>query len=351
MGIDVFLSSNSRDGYAQDVIDLFSKPSGARQQFRYARKWISSSVLDRIQKGTYRKNSRAVLCYIDQSMKDVTPLILPVRFAEITAVREHGSTVSIVFKIGDFCEFDSLPNFNRVVRAAVPELPMYEDGDLTGKYWLFDEGKTSEGIASTNDQSNWEHLVETYYETPNSREDMPFYRFEGIAEAQTGTPVAPTNDDGDLLYTLDGGKRYEVSIYHFHPKTDFPEYTLTVASDDGNLVPLNGETRVLNTRYDQKDYRFEAKRIVLGAASSLAFRRTEKDSGKMIWEDFLLRVKVKPSWGLGTIYVASVGIGFAVPFIVRTLSDPEKDGPVIIAALVGGFLVGCATLLKDRIRL
>jgi hypothetical protein len=91
MGIDVFLSSNSRDGYAQDVIDLFSKPSGARQQFRYAAKWISTSVLERIKKGTYRKNARAVLCYIDQSTKNVTPLILPVRFAEIRAVQEHGS--------------------------------------------------------------------------------------------------------------------------------------------------------------------------------------------------------------------------------------------------------------------
>lgn len=351
MGIDVFLSSNSRDGYAQDVIDLFSKPSGARQQFRYAKKWISSSVLRRIKDKIYPQKSRAVLCYVDQSTKNVTPLILPVRFAEITAVREHGSTISIMFRLGEFCKFEQLSDFNRMVRAAEPELPEYKDGSLDGKYWLFDEGDTFDGIGKTNDQSNWEHLVEAYYETPNSREDMPFYRFEGITDVQTGTSVVPSDDDGDLLYALDGGKRYEISIYHFHPKTDFPEYTLTVASDDGNLIPLNGDTRVLNTRYDQKDYRFETKRIILGATSSLAFRRTESNSGKKIAEDFLLGVTVKPSWGLVAAYVGAIAIGFAVPFFVRASGNLKEQWPEVVWAFVGGCAIGIVTLLKDKIRL
>lgn len=351
MAIDIFLSSNSRDGYAQDVIDLFSKPSGARQQFRYATKWISDAVLERIEKGCYRNTKQAILCYIDQSTKNVTPLVLPVRFARITAVRRHGSTISIIFKLGDFCRFDSLSEFNRLVRGAEKELPEYTDGKLEGKYWLFDEADTFKDVGSTNDQSNWEHLVETYYETPNSKEDMPFYRFEGITDVQTGRKVGAQDDDGDLRYALDGGKRYEVSIYHFHPKTDFPEYTLTVASDDGNLVPLNGDTRALNTRYDQKDYRFETKRIMLGAASSLSFRRKDTNSGKKISEDFQIGVIVRPSIRVVAGYVIAIAIGFAVPFFVRASGNLAEQWPEVAWAFAGGCAIGIVTLLKDKIRL
>jgi hypothetical protein len=351
MSIDVFLSSNSRDGYAQDVVDLFSKPNGARQQFRYATKWISSAVMERIKSGMYCKKPRAVLCYIDQSTKNVTPLILPVRFAKISAVREHGSTISIVFQLGEFCKFANLPDLNHLVRGGTTELPEYRSGSLEGKYWLLDEGNAFNEVDSTNDQSNWEHLVESYYEMPNSKEDMPFYRFESITEVPTGTTVTPSDDDGDLLFALDGGKRYEVSIYHFHPKTDFPEYALSVISDDGNLVPLNGDTRVLNTRYDQKDYRFASKRIMLGAASSLAFRRTDAKSGSKIAEDFLLGVRVNPSWRLVAGYVTAIAIGFAVPFFVKASGNIKEQWPEVAWAFAGGCAIGIVTLMKDKLRL
>lgn len=202
MCMDVFLSSNSREGYSQDIVDLFSKPAGARQQFRYARQWVSDTVLERLKERKYPRSGKAILCYVDQATKNTTPTILPVRFARIREVREHGSTISIVFKLGSFCEFEDLAVLNKTMRAAEPDLPKYARGKLSGKYWLFDDGDTFEGVGASNDQTNWEHLIETYYETPNSREDMPFYRFEGITEVGTGSIIRPTDDSGELLYAL-----------------------------------------------------------------------------------------------------------------------------------------------------
>ena len=286
-----------------------------------------------------------------QATETVSPLILPIRYATIVEVREHGSTKSIVFKLSDFCRFDDLGVFNAALRSAQSQVPDYVDGDIAGKYWLFDDGTAAEGVGRSNALSDWERLIEAYYQTPNSIEDMPFYRFEGIADLETGKIIKPSPDGDDLLYALDGGKKYEARVYHFHPKNDFPEYALTVSSDDGNLVPLNGDTRVLHTRYDWKDYRFRTKKMILGANSYLSFRRTEKDTGKLIWEDFLLGVKINRSWWLVAAYVGMIAVGFAVPFLVRTFSGPEKHGLVIFAALVGGIIVGAATLFKERTRL
>lgn len=350
MSIDVFLSSNSRSGYSQDVVDLFAKPCGARQQFRYASKWISGAVSERMSKGAYAKKTQALLCYIDQATNNIRPHVLPIRYATIAKVREHGSTVSIVFELGDFCKISDIDDFNAAFRKAQPEVPDYKDGKLAGKYWLLDNGNAMEKVGQSNDLSDWEHLIEDYYRTPNSLRDMPFYRFEGIVDFETGRMIDLTNEDGDPLYTLYGGKKYDARIYRFHPKDDFPEYVLKVSSDDDNLVPLNGVSRVLHTRYDRMDYRFEVKQAVLGATTYLAFRRMEKDSGKLIWEDFLLGIKVKPNSKLVAAYIAMIAVGFAMPFIVRTFSHPEKDGPVIVAALFGGIVVGAATLLKEKIR-
>lgn len=349
MSIDIFLSSNSRSGYSQDVIDLFAKPNGAKQQFRYASKWISKKVLERISQGTYGKNP-ALLCYVDQTTKNIAPFVMPVRFASIVEVREHGSTISIVFELGDFCTFDDLKGFNAALRAMTPETPDFVDGKLAGKYWLLSEDDAFEGIGRSNDLTDWEGLVRAYYQTPNSIEDMPFYRLEGIFDPKTGRAVTPTHENGDLVYDLDGGKEYEARVYHFHPKDDFPAYTLKVIADDGNLVPLNGDTRVLHTRYDRKDYRFVTKQVILGADTSLAFRRTEKDTGKLIWEDFVLRVRIGRSWKLVLVYVGIIACGFAAPFIVRTFTNPENHWPVTLAAVIGGLCVGIATLVKEKLR-
>ena len=351
MSIDVFLSSNSRSGYSQDVVDLFAKPCGAKHKFRYACELISDEVLERVRKGTYRTEAQAVLCYVDQTTKNFTPLVMPIRYATIGEVREHGSTMSIVFRLGDFCEFEQLNAFNEAFRTAQPELPEYVDGKIAGKYWLLDNGRVFEGVGRSNELSDWESLISSYYETPNSIEDMPFYRFEGIFDTKTDTAIRSTSEGGDLLYNLRGGKEYEARVYHFHPKSDFPEYTLKVSADDGNLVPLNGDTRVLHTRYDRKDYRFKTKQIILGTDSSLAFQRREKDSGKLIWEDFLLRIRIERSWKFVLLYIGIIATSFAAPFIVRTFTDPNNDWPVTLAAVVGGLDVGIATLLKERIRL
>ncbi len=349
MSIDVFLSSNSRKGYSQDIVDLFAKPSGTTQQFRYASKWISTEVLKRVSSGAYRKKTEAVLCYIDQATKSVTPLILPIRFSEIVEVREHGSTFSIVFKLGDFCEFDDLRTLNRTLRSDQSEMPDYVGNKITGKYWLFDKTRKFNNIERCNELNNWEHLVRCYYQTPNFNEKVPFYRFESIDDLNTNRIIKSIKDNDDLLYTLDGGKKYNVSIYHFHPKDDFPNFALQVSSDDQNLVPLNGDSRVLDTRYDRKDYKFETKQVLLGANSSLSFRRIDKDSGKLIREDFLIRVNIRPSWVLVALYICLVAAGFSVPFIVRTFTDPQHDGPVIFAALFGGLIVGIATLIKEKV--
>lgn len=361
MALNVFLSSNSRAGYSRHLIDLFAMPSGTTHQFRYERKLISKEVLVCIDSGINLSGQKALLCYLDQAEEGKTPILLPVRFAEIFKVSKHGSTISIVFKLGEICEVDDLDAFNLKIRASEPRLPDYKSDKVEGKYWFVDDAGTFGGIASGDDLEKWENLVRNYYKTPKPMADMPFYRFESITQVDSRksgevVKVSPIFKNDDLLFRLKAGKEYDVNIYHFHPKQDFPECSLAVDCDDENLVSLNGNTRVFNTRYDNKVYRIESKRIILGAKSLLAFRRKERVTEKLIWEDFVLRAEIKPALGWVLGYVGLVAVGFAVPFIVRTFTSPTNtslvnDFPVWAAAFGGGVVVGLATLIKDRIRL
>ncbi|MCK0097496.1 hypothetical protein MWU60_18105 [Yoonia sp. F2084L] len=347
MGLDVFLSSNSREGYSQDVVDLFAKPCGSSQQFRYASKWISSEVSKRKADAEYDEAKDAVLCYIDQATKNATPLIVPVRFAEIVEVRNHGSTASIVFKLGDFCKYGDLRSFNDKARATRLELPDYHGGELSGKYWMFDNEDCFGDVEGSNDLGDWEHLVEQYYQTPNHVDDVPFYRFDAIKDLKTGKTVEPFEDEGALTFELDGGRSYEVQVYHFHPKRHFSEYMLEVSTGDEVMRSLNGEKRAMSTRYDRKDFRFKTKKSILGEDTQLSFRRKESTTDELIWEDFQVRITTKPSLGLAVLSVSVTAVGFAIPFIVRSLTDPSKDWPVIVGAVVGGAVVGTVSIAKE----
>ncbi|WP_170447340.1 hypothetical protein [Ruegeria arenilitoris] len=347
MVLDVFLSSSSRDGYSQDIVDLFAKPVGAKQQFRYASKWISSVVDDRKSKEVYGNSKPAILCYLDQEEENVTPQILPIRFADIVEVRSHGSTVSVVFELGAFCKFDDLCSLNAKLRASQLEFPDFEDGKLSGKYWVFDDQSCFDGVVGSNDLADWENLVEKYFQTPNHIEDTPFYRLQNVKDLQANKTVEPFEDEGSLTFELEGGKNYEVQVYHYHPKRHFSEYTLEVSSGDDVIKSLNGETRAMNTRYDRKDFRFKTRMSPLGEDTRLAFRRKESTTEKLIWEDFQIRIVTKPSFGLAALSVIVTAIGFALPFVVRTLTDPSKDWPVIIGAVVGGVIVGTTAIAKD----
>lgn len=168
MPTNIFLSSNSREGYSQDVVDLFAKPNGDTQVFRYALTWISEEVTARPDWETIGKGESALLCYVDQKTKNVTPKIVPVRFAKISEIRRHGTTVSIVFQLEGMCKFGDLEDFNTNVRSLWPELPNYSDKKLEGKYWLRVPSMDDIQCEPTNDLGDWERLVEAYYETPMS---------------------------------------------------------------------------------------------------------------------------------------------------------------------------------------
>lgn len=350
MGIDIFLSSASRSGYSQDIVDIFAKPNRAIHKHRYASKWIGAEVQKRSEEGSYNNIQPAILCFVDQVTQNVQPRIMPIRYATIVSVRGHGTTRSIVFRLGDFCRFSDLKTLNDDLRAACPDLPEYKHGKIVGKYWVYKESDWETELIPTKSLSDWELLIDEYYELPNPNQNLPFYRFQGFLDIKTDNIVEPWSNDQELIYKLVGGREYDIQVYQFHPKRDFPDVTLQITSDHDVLMPLNGDSRVFDTRYDQKDYRFKAKQIMLGADSLLSFRRNETQTGKLIWEDFVLRIEIKPSLWKTLAYALASGVAFAVPFAARAASDWDKEWPTVLAASVGGFLVGLVTLFKDKIR-
>lgn len=350
MGIDIFLSSASRSGYSQDFVDVFAKPNGATHKYRYASKWVTDEVRRRIDQGVYKSTRPAVLCFIDQSTQNIRPRIMPIRFAKIVSVRGHGTTKSIIFRLGDFCKFSDIGSLNETIRAAHQDLPDYTDGKIVGKYWVYDESHLADIVEPTQHISEWESLIEQYFQLPNPNGECPFYRFQEIYDLQSGRHLTPQSDKNEIFYELKGGQDYDIRLYQFHPKRDFPGVALQVVSDRDILVPLNGDTRVFHTRYDEKDYRFKAKRTMIGADTFLSFRRVECPSGKLIWEDFILRIRIKPSAWHALGYMFASGLAFAAPFAVSAASDWNKEWPTVIAAGFGGLLIGLVTLYKDKIK-
>ncbi|MDJ0977657.1 MAG: hypothetical protein QNI87_03900 [Erythrobacter sp.] len=350
--MDILLSSNSRGGYSQSLVDLLAKPVGFSHQFRYALDWIDGGIKNRIGEATYHDAQEALILFVDQKDTTLTPVLFPIRFAKIVGVHELGSTVTLTLELGEFCKTDGLSAFNSAIRALPLALPDYNDQHIIeGRYWLFGGVGASSLVEEGGSLGAWEGVINGLSETPNFNDEVPFYRFTELRDSKTAEPVSPMVADGRLSFELRAGRKYEIEVYHFHPRKDFPDCTLRLADEDDGIRFLNGSNRVLDTRYDRIVFRFKTIRKILGTSTDLSFQRVETGTDKLVWQDFQMGIEIKPSWGWVIAYIAIVAIGFAAPFIVRSYSDPNNNVPVIIAAAIAGLIVGLVTIAKEKLSL
>src|SRR4051794_14477891 len=131
----VLLSSDYSPRYKQDILRCLAAPVGASIQFRYDRVHLSKSVLKQLGKLRYPAN--AVVGSV--ASKGIGPLTLVlVRAVEIVALREHGSTVSVILKMNDIVNAEPATFTTALDSSSHGESPRKksEESSPEGKYFF-----------------------------------------------------------------------------------------------------------------------------------------------------------------------------------------------------------------------
>ncbi len=251
----ICLSSAARPRYRQDIIRAVAIPSGGKVSFRYDRKWISPSVLQKIEEKALVEQP-ALICFVDQQDTSRQPILVPCRFAEFGEIDRPGSTVSLQLVLGDFAYAEDLEAFNRQIRASSGDLVPTCDakGDISGTYW-FEVSQQITTAVKTTELADWEQLVTQLAEFPDfgiDREPFFFY-VKGLYRATDREPVKMKSG----AYNLSPGAEYEIQIYHFHPKSSPVQASTWLRLDaDSSAVRLPaGNLAAVDSRYDLKRIR------------------------------------------------------------------------------------------------
>lgn len=107
----ICLSSGASPRYRQDILRAIAMPKGSQLQFRYDSSLLASGIRNSI--GEISKmGGTCLIAYIDQSDQSKEPELIPCRFAQLSDVKAHGTTVSLTFIVEDFACAANIPEFN-----------------------------------------------------------------------------------------------------------------------------------------------------------------------------------------------------------------------------------------------
>ena len=333
----VCLSSGASPRYRQDILRALAMPHGASLQFRYQSKWIGPQILEKIANGTIT-NSPALIAYIDQSVPGQTPELIPCRLASISEASSHGTTVSLLLDLKEIALASDLAAFNKEMQTlSAGRLPTWQSGKLTGLYWL-EVLPSPSTISPSENISDWEKIVTQLVAHNEFGNESGIYAVLGISPLESDKTVQSKKG----RYELAPSTEYELSIYHYYPKSGPVEVRLTLATSSPWLTFTTNPRLMLDSRYDLKRVRIKTGNPSSKEPAVLTILRgvTGSDTSELEF-DLLLTVRSNFWRTLGYGFILGVLLGG--PQIVAAFSNPAlPKGSVYLISVLSG-VVGLAT--------
>jgi len=336
------LSSGAREQYRKDVILALAMPEESRLQFRYDRKWIAPNVLDKIQDGSC-VGVQALITYIDQHDKTMTPYLTPCRFASISDAHIYGTTVILGLSLREFAYADNLDLFNSQARSLSQNaMPTWgEAGRPTGYYCVDIDLSEASALISSTELYIWENIVTQIAQRADFISEKCFYILEGIRDVCTKELV---NLQGNC-FPLKPSRAYQIEIYHFHPLEGKSKAFLRLQTQTPSIRLTSNPTLTINSRYDVKRVRFETARPTTSEAAVVSiFRGDDFTADKFGVLDFDLELSICGIWMWKLVAGISIGILLAAPHITAALWNSQlsaaSKSAITIVSLIAGLAAG-----------
>ena len=254
-------SSNIRPLYEQDVLDVLAAPSNTSFRFRYDEQYINAEALNNWHA---LKGVKALVHFsLQQEARYHDPAFIPVRLGQVLETSRLGRMFIVTFSLGPYV---SLPDPQRDPGGR----PLLGDQVRAYRDYLSERGvptpyEYSAGLGSD---------VTTRADTPLSRDEDEAQLFDRTVKYLHHTssfrrtrflrflylravgPPVPTNKPTksfsakDGIFTLEGGKTYELGLAHSQPADVTTREHFTISADKGILDVVGRTILEIASRYD-----------------------------------------------------------------------------------------------------
>jgi hypothetical protein len=334
------LSSGASPRYREDVLRALAQPWGSVLQFRYLQRYLAPGILEKAQ-AAGKKESQAIIAYIDLSDTNKVPEIIPCRFASISEITIVGTAVTLQLELQEFAIATDLSKFNDELKEkSLGNLPVWQaDGDkkrAKGDYWLEVPSEPTSTVRSVK-LDDWEKIVTQLAARDDFKDEGSFYTVVGINEIPSRSAVLANNG----RYEFQSGHEYEVSLYHFYPKDVPLRAGFTLATTSQWLAFTTNPVLQLDSRYDLKHARFKAGKPTNKEDAWISVMRNA-GKGQLPYVDFDLLCLVRGVFWQTLGYGAILGLFLAGPQIIAALSNPSLPASNVVLVCATSGILGLA---------
>ena len=244
----ILMSSDVQPRYKEDVLRCVALPPGAELQFRYAKKHIPTRLLDDIKtKGA----QEALVCAV-ASVGAGALTVVPVRLVSFKSFREHGTTVSLRFEIGDFATADPSTFTSDLDKLSNGNSPRIRPSDTkpVGSYF-FEVAALPAGLARGTDLKLFELVVDRLREHLNYKDEPFFWTILGMQ----ATKPLDTSRVNVLPEGLKAASTAEIYVYHYQPAAGMSPNSVLTLNVGPSISVLSQSSQRIDSRYDLKFWR------------------------------------------------------------------------------------------------
>lgn len=329
-------------------------PKGTLLQFRYSREIVEPAVWSDPSKYEHQVG---LVCSIDLSVMNRPCTLVPVRHVTIERIHRHGSTLSVLLRIGELAAVESLASFTDEVNnksgGKVPSVRSKDDQnqgtDAKGStgYFFFNAGEVGLVTAGLS-LTMWEAITAHLYKQPKYKEEPFFWTVLALRRLDKPDTIVTRDTFVPWDERMMPGRDYSMVVYVFHPlrdKWDAKPYHLRLTSRPpmSTSYPLD---QIIDSPYDTKEWRFRLEDPGLVGRSRGWFRLGPaiSDSDDPRWE-IDLPIVVTFSWGGFWVTTVLLGVLLSAPAMIGIWSKAEGRLVEEIVSSIGALAFGIAAAL------
>lgn len=335
----VLLSSDYSPRYKQDVLRCVSAPINDAVQFRYDQVHVTQALLKKLTAITLPV--KAIVCSVASKGTGLLNLV-PVRAVEVTTIRIHGSTISVVLRMKHvlYTESASFTSDMAALSGDVTPRKINEEASPTGSYF-FETNNLPAPVQGGTSLDLWEKMVTTLRQQ-HAFSDEPFF-WTVIGVEQNDGEVSDATSLREWPQSLPPGNDMRLLVYHLQPRGGpKPDSKLELSAGRGLDIITPPSIRI-DSRYDLKQWAFQTT-----SSSPHPLKTWLRIRVADTW-DLDLQTRINASYWRWIGRALVTGLLISVPGIAavlpQNLATTEKVWLVIVA--VGfGIAAGLATTFK-----
>lgn len=343
--VAVLFSSDSTPQYEKDIFNVIAAPYNGEYRFRYKKEYIDVNLLNHLRE-TLQPGARVLIAFRTNSADKkahIDPFMVPIRWAEIDAIKEIDKIIIIKFITKGY------PTFSSAFEKACKSM---EDNVAFSKIYFIDNNKNNVFVTesipdivsnadckeSDDQERAWIRIIEALSQYRQRFFDKVFFKTE--------TPIPPKTK----LVLMREGKSRLIQIAQFNSNEHSEkESSVEIQYDTTVLVSSHGDKDRIECRYDILEYGFIPKNKTAKMKTQVIFNILSDDGAQKT--RIRIPVTIKQSFFMPIIsailgLIGAVGVGLNGVLTLFMEKVPPNIGiPLFVA---GSICIAIASFISKR---